>query len=1271
MKRTFPLLILLLPFLAHSQPRIKNKKYPSLLWEISGNGLQKKSYLFGTMHVSSKLAFNLADSFYIGIRKADVVALETNPESWQEDMSKYDLGTGNGNGRAGFVNIPSDYLRQSTLKYYKYEKRLERALYSSPSVINNLLYRTYGDESSDFEEDTYLDMYIYQCGKKWGKKVAGVEQYGESMRLMAEAYKDAAKDKSKKERSYDNDNSLSSARLQEAYRTGNLDWLDSINRYNSFSAAFDEKFLYKRNDIQAASIDSILRTGQSLFVGVGAAHLPGERGVIEILRNAGYKLRPVRMGDRDSQHKSQVEKLRVPVKFATQMTDDSLFKVDIPGKFYQFAEDNGFDQRQYADMANGSYYMVSRIMTNAWMWGHNTERVYRIVDSLLYENIPGKIISKTKITRNGYAGIDLTNKTRRGDIQRYHIFITPFEIIVFKMSGTGEYVQQGEEAKKFFGSISFREYGADSLSNWSAYTPEHGGFSVLMPHRPYTGNDGSWIFDAGDKATSTYYRVVRSDIHNYNFVGEDTFDLTLLDESFAASEFINSQTGRRFISWKGYPALDASYTDKNGNIYLNRFIIRGPHYYTLTASGPAETPAMKKFLDSFTFQPYRYRKATEQTDTSLYYSVKTPFYPAEEKEKLDMLYNRYSASDEEDDPLVTGMFRSKIVGNDTTGEKIFVVFFKTQRYYQVTDSAMLEKEDFTSIAGDSSWIVRSRKRYDLPDSTKVWEQVLSDTASSRTLATKVYYRNGIGHILAVQGDTLTAPSDFVRQFFETFRPADTLQGSDPLAKKSLLFFEDFMSADSVARKRALKGIYQVKMDETDLPQLRRAIDFLKWDEKNYLTAKKTLIDKLAGIRTKEATNLLKDMYYAAGDTLELQYAALGTMLAQKTPYAFTTFRDMVMADPPVLGGVENTMRYNNNFTFNLSAPAYSVTGDFMEGLSDSLRLSRSILPSLLPLIELEDYKESLLDLLKNMADSGLVTTKDYAQYYNKLLLEAKQELKKQLIGEKQRAIQQAEQQKDETSYNPYSRKEGDAGNERLDRYAALLIPFWNKEKTIQPWFLQMLTTSDKELKLNTVLLLLRHNKQVPDTMLAYFAGLDDYRYRLYAGLRQLQKLSLFPAKHNNHIDLAKSRLLLSASYEKPDSVYYIDRLPAQIKDRKGYAYFFRYKQKKDDITWRIGVVGLLPENPAEFEWPDQKSKVYQPRRYSYSYFGYDDNSGDYNITGMGYAKLKDYEPVDKQLEKQLKKILYGLKKSGREFYSEYEDEEAEDNAITVVDEEEY
>ena len=64
-------------------------------------------------------------------------------------------------------------------------------------MINSFLYRTNSDKAVDFEEDTYLDMHIYQAGKKWGKKVCGVENFDRSMELMKEAYVDASKGKSK------------------------------------------------------------------------------------------------------------------------------------------------------------------------------------------------------------------------------------------------------------------------------------------------------------------------------------------------------------------------------------------------------------------------------------------------------------------------------------------------------------------------------------------------------------------------------------------------------------------------------------------------------------------------------------------------------------------------------------------------------------------------------------------------------------------------------------------------------------------------------------------------------------------------------------------------------------------------------------------------------------------------------------------------------------------------------------------------------------------
>jgi hypothetical protein len=183
------------------------------------------------MHVSNKLAFNLSDSFYLGLRNADVVALENNPELWQEEMSSYNSASANQLFNASFA-APNEYLTINTLQIKEYEKLIEVALAGNSPIINNLLYRSFLG-GSDFEEDTYLDMYIYQVGKKWGKKVAGVENYKETIKLVAEAYSDARKPKNRKQKSYDFDEEFSINKLREAYRTGNLDLLDTINQLNS------------------------------------------------------------------------------------------------------------------------------------------------------------------------------------------------------------------------------------------------------------------------------------------------------------------------------------------------------------------------------------------------------------------------------------------------------------------------------------------------------------------------------------------------------------------------------------------------------------------------------------------------------------------------------------------------------------------------------------------------------------------------------------------------------------------------------------------------------------------------------------------------------------------------------------------------------------------------------------------------------------------------------------------------------------------------------
>src|SRR5580698_1408440 len=303
------------------------KKYPALLWEIIGNGLKKPSYLFGTMHVSSKLVFHLSDSFYVDIKSADIVALELDPQLWQDQLFRFE--NMQSNLRFYTQGAPNDLINERSFQLERYEDRLKSALSDEPTVINGLLYRTYRTQA-DFEEDTYLDLYIYQTGKKLGKQATGVENYFQTERLVMEATQDMMKDRKKKAPDTDGQSSFEIERkTQEAYRKGDLDLLDSLERLMEPSEAYMEKFLYRRNEIQAASIDSIVQK-HSLFVGVGAAHLPGKRGFIEILRKKGYTLRPIMMPDQDATRRDDIDKIKVPVTFSPFTSPDGAFSVQLP-----------------------------------------------------------------------------------------------------------------------------------------------------------------------------------------------------------------------------------------------------------------------------------------------------------------------------------------------------------------------------------------------------------------------------------------------------------------------------------------------------------------------------------------------------------------------------------------------------------------------------------------------------------------------------------------------------------------------------------------------------------------------------------------------------------------------------------------------------------------------------------------------------------------------------------------------------------------------------
>ncbi|HUM65602.1 MAG TPA: hypothetical protein PLV32_07155, partial [Chitinophagaceae bacterium] len=573
-------------------------------------------------------------------------------------------------------------------------------------------------------------------------------------------------------------------------------------------------------------------------------------------------------------------------------------------------------------------------------------------------------------------------------------------------------------------------------------------------------------------------------------------------------------------------------------------------------------------------------------------------------------------------------------------------------YQQVKDRAKLEKESPVFFS-DSSGIVRKRKDFELPGGMKVWETVLTDTGSSRTIWSKTYYKNGIGYALMTQSDTLSKPSVFVKTFFESFQPVDSLKGLDPFAKKSKLFFDDFTSDDTTVHKRAVKGIHTVGLDSADLPQLKAIINSLDWKEKKYLEVKKDLVGKLEDIKTKTSSDYLRQLYYAAGDTVELQYKVLETLLEQQTSYAFNLFRGIMENDPPVLETSTGRSRdLLDRYYREIGLKAgWQSPGDasFLGVLRDSLQLTAGIFQGLLPLINIDDYKADMMSLLAELIDSNLVHKNDYDFYFSKFLVEARQELKKQSIAEKRKAIERAEKEKlDRKTIELLTDDADSPANEKLDLYTVLLMPYWDSNPTVKTFFNQVFSTNDRRLKYNTMMLMLRNQKPFNDSLINYFAVMDEYRYGLFTDLEKLGKQNLFPAKVKGHVEMAKSRLLYESWSEKPDSLLFLEKLPATVRNEKGYIYFFKYKSKKDDAFWKLASVGLVPDQPGVYKYKSapRSTNDYSPYRSR--------NIDPMDYTEFSDTRISDETSLDEQLRKELKRLLYSRRKSAREFYDKSE-----------------
>jgi uncharacterized protein YbaP (TraB family) len=274
------------------------KKTPSpssstntLLWKITGKDLTKPSYLFGTMHLLCASDIGLSDSLVNAISKADNVYLELDMDNIFEMMNAMTK-----------MKMRNDTTLADLLTKEEYQK-VKSYFSAHSSMLPFSMLETFKpllagsmimEQSAKCENMISMDQLIMQEAKEKGITIKGMESMDYQMSIFDSIpYRFQAKELVKMIDGENKDGNEMQV-LTNAYRNQKLEEMEDLTKKEDMGIKnFTDLMLYNRNADWVKKLQTIM-TGKSLVVAVGAGHLPGEKGVINLLRKAGYKVEPVK-----------------------------------------------------------------------------------------------------------------------------------------------------------------------------------------------------------------------------------------------------------------------------------------------------------------------------------------------------------------------------------------------------------------------------------------------------------------------------------------------------------------------------------------------------------------------------------------------------------------------------------------------------------------------------------------------------------------------------------------------------------------------------------------------------------------------------------------------------------------------------------------------------------------------------------------------------------------------------------------------------------------
>lgn len=274
-------LVAVTSFSFSTQAQTKKANENSLLWEISGNGLARPSYVYGTLHMMCESDFVIKEKVKKAFDKSTKLALELDFDDPSELKAMQEMGVSK--VALSTLLTPSDYKKLDILLKEKVGAGASQFEHTTLNTLMSLIMI----KSLNCPPKAY-ELEFLQMAQKRKMEVLGLEKLAVQIAALDTTYPphEMVEQLGYYDKKYFD-------LLTQTYKSEDLKAIYELVNDPKF---MDEKskpvMLDNRNSNWVKDMPVMMKN-ESVFFAVGAAHLAGEKGVIQLLQKAGYKVQPI------------------------------------------------------------------------------------------------------------------------------------------------------------------------------------------------------------------------------------------------------------------------------------------------------------------------------------------------------------------------------------------------------------------------------------------------------------------------------------------------------------------------------------------------------------------------------------------------------------------------------------------------------------------------------------------------------------------------------------------------------------------------------------------------------------------------------------------------------------------------------------------------------------------------------------------------------------------------------------------------------------------